>query len=160
MDDYSTLTVSNGSSIDGNAAAAVSSPASPFSVQLMVDSPRGNRRSVAKKERDFATLEPGGDAAPARVSRSQYGGGVYARSSSTVTVTSGSSIDRNTAFVSSPVLMSPLRSWLIRQEAIDTRSLRKRDFAMLELGGDSGLAYASARSTEEALSWMIIPRWR
>ena len=56
---------------------------------------------------------------------------------STVTVTGGSSIDGNTASVSSPASLSPLSSWLIHQGGIDTRSLIKRDFAMLELRGDT-----------------------
>ena len=49
--------------------------------------------------------------------------------SSTVTVTGSSRIGGNTAnTVSSPASRSPLSSWLIRQGATDTRSLKKRDF--------------------------------
>ena len=36
-------------------------------------------------------------------------------------------------------------------------SLRTRDFAMLELGGDAGLARVSARSTEEAYTCLFLP---
>ena len=54
--------------------------------------------------------------------------------SSTVMVTDGSSIDGNIAGnASPPAPLSPLSSWLIRQGTIDARSLRKIDFAMLEL---------------------------
>ena len=71
---------------------------------------------------------------------------------STLTVTDDSHIDDNTATVSSPASPSPLSSWLIFQRAIDVRSLRKRDFAMLELGGGAAVARLSARSMEEASS--------
>ena len=80
---------------------------------------------------------------------------------STLTLTGGSSIDGNTAgAVSSPAcLLSPLSSWLIRQGAIDARSLRKRNFAMLELGGDAALACVPARRMmEEAPTCLTLPR--
>ena len=80
-------------------------------------------------------------------------------SSSTVTVADGSSIDRNYADSASlPASLLPLSSWLIRQGAIDARSLRKRDFAMLELGGDVVFACVSARRTEEAPTCILLPR--
>ena len=83
--------------------------------------------------------------------RLQYGGGAYVDDYSTLTMTGGSSIDGNTAgSVSTSVSLSLLSSWLICPGTIDARSLRKRDFAMLEFGGDAAIACASARSTEEA----------
>ena len=80
--------------------------------------------------------------------------------SPTLVVTGGSAIDGNTANVNSPASLSPLSSLLIRQEAIDVRSLRKIDFAMLELGGDAALARAPAHREEEAPSLIRLPRWR
>ena len=117
----------------------------------MVDLSRDNQRSVAKKERDFIVC--------ARIRRrrcacmrvrSQRGGGAYIKSSSTMTVTGGSSIVGNTAsLVRLPAPLSSLSSWLIQIGAIDARSLRNRDFAMLELGRDAVVAHASARRTVE-----------
>ena len=91
------------------------------------------------------------------------------RYSSTLTVTNGSSINSNWLRypVSAPVSLSPLSSWLIRQVAItlgDARSLRKRDFAILEHEGDAALARMSARSIkvqekeEEAPLYFLLPR--
>ena len=78
---------------------------------------------------------------------------------STVTVTDGSSIDDNNAgAVSSPESLSPLSSWLNCQGEIDAQSLRKRDFATLELGGEAEIACVSARRAEEALVWVLPPR--
>ena len=75
-------------------------------------------------------------------------------SSSALTVADDSSIGGNTATanVSSPASLLPLRSWLSCQVAIDARSLRKRDFAMLELGGEAALASVSARRSGAASS--------
>ena len=77
--------------------------------------------------------------------------------SSTLTVMEGSSIDGNTAKVSSPASLSPLSSRLIRQGAIDARSPRKTDFAMLELRVVAAIARVSARSPEEAPT-CLLPR--
>ena len=94
--------------------------------------------------------------------RSQHGGGAYVDDYAMLAVTGGSSIDDNTASTaSSPVSLSVLSSWLVRQETIDARLLKRDiDFAMLEPGGDAGLACVSARSTEEAPTWMTFPCWR
>ena len=78
---------------------------------------------------------------------------------SMLTVADGSNIDGNTANVSSPASLSPLSSWLIRHGAVDARSLKERDFAMLGLGGDAAVASVSARRMmEEASTCFLIPR--
>ena len=137
MIDSSTLTVTNGSSIDGNTASWVNPPASlsPLNLTSWLFRTSGNRRSVAKKER-FRDARARKRCRGCPRVRSQNGGGAYVTSSSTLAVTDGSSIDGNTveSFVSSPASLSPLSLWLIRQGAIDTRSVRERDFALLELG--------------------------
>ena len=81
---------------------------------------------------------------------------------STMAVTGGSSIDDGAAasHASSPVSLSPPSSGLICPGAVDVRSLRKRDFAMLELGGDAAAFRVSVRRMEEAPMFIIIPRWR
>ena len=58
---------------------------------------------------------------------------------STLTVTDGSSIDNNTAEVSS---RRHCRSWLIHKGEIDARSLRKSDFAMFELSEETQRLHA------------------
>ena len=80
-------------------------------------------------------------------------------SSSTMTVTSGSSIDGNTASkVSSPAFALASSSLLVRRGAIGARSLRKRDFAMGEHEGKTALTRASARRREEAPTCSVLPR--
>ena len=64
-------------------------------------------------------------------------------SSSTLTVAGGSSIDNNTATVSSPVSLSLLGS---------------RDLAMIELEGDDALVRSSARRLEQGHLLVILLR--
>ena len=96
------------------------------------------------------------DAALASRVRSQYGGGAFVYAS-TLVVANGSSIDDNTASVSSPAFA--LTSGLVVGSR-DNQSrfhVAKRDFAMIEHEGDAALARASTRRSEEAPSWTIFP---
>ena len=125
MEKDSTLTVTDGSSIDGNTAGTVSSPESLSTPSSWLFR-RGEINARSLRKRKIAMLEPGGVTAVVRAFRSQEGGGAYVFEESTLSVTDGSSIDNNTAgSVRSAASLSPLGSWLIRQSAFVARSLRK-----------------------------------
>ena len=126
-----TLTVTDGSSIDGNTAGSVSSSAFAIASRLMIKQSIGEPTlDSCERERKFATIALGGDTGRARPRvRSQAGGGVKLYGDSVMTVTDDSSIDDNAALVSLPASLSPLSSWLTREGAIDadlTRDARPR----------------------------------
>ena len=96
---YSKLTVTDGSSIDGNTAATVSSLAFALASGLLYWFVKQSIDACSMRKRDFERDDRArrNRCARPRV-RSQYGGGAYVHSS-TLTVTDGSSIDGNTANV-------------------------------------------------------------
>ena len=126
---YSTLAVTDGSSIEGNTATGIDgntvtvrSSALALASGLTVGSPN-NQLTFDRSERetrdDRARMRR---CAHPRVC-SQSGGGAYVHHFSTVTVTDGSSIGGNTANVSSPAFA--LSSGLVvgsPSESIDARS--------------------------------------
>ena len=156
MDYSSTTTVASGSSMDGNTAGRVSSPA--FARLWARDWLTNviNRRSIAAKERHRVDRVRKRRYAHPRL-RSQNGGGAYVYFS-TLAVTGGSSIDDNAANVSSPAfaLASGFVVGLPGNQPTLGRCERET-FAIIEHEGDAVLAHASARRREEAHMCMTFP---